>query len=194
MIKVLAFDRWYVCGDYDISRFNAFLTKNGYDYKKEENYYKKYKWDFDRAKMSEKQFRDGLKKTIWFNGSIETLKQNNAKNLVIDWRLLEYIQKINKKYTTILWSNMDKTSINQIEKEVSLKKFFKKIYFSWNLKKWKTEENVIKNICKNHKCLPWEILFIDDTPEVISTIKKLWYQWILYTGLEQFKKDFRKYQ
>ena len=162
MTKVIAIDRGDVCGDYDLSRFDTFLTKNGYDTKKEKRYFQSYKGDFDRAKMSEKQFWTWLKKALWFDGAIETLMQNNSKNLVVNWKLLDLIQSLKKKYTIVLRSNMDISSIRQIKKEVPLKKFFDAIYFSWDYKMWKTESPVVNHIRKKYKCVPSEIVLIDD--------------------------------
>lgn len=192
MIKTILFDRWYVCGDYDLSRFRKFLTINGYDPEKERAYFKKFKWDFDRRKLSETQFWTGLKKALWFTWSINTLIENNTKNLVVDWGLLEMIQALKKKYTIVLWSNMDISSIRQIKKEVELDKFFDAVYFSRDLKMGKIETSVIQHIMKKCNCSSSEMVFVDDEERNFTQLIKDGYQTIVYTGKANLKKEFKK--
>lgn len=192
MVKVLAFDRGDVCASYDLTRFDTFLIQNWYDPQKEWDYFKKNKWNFDRGKITEPQFRSWLKKALGFEESIETLIQNNMKNLIIDRKLLKFIATLRKKYTTILRSNNDKTSITQIRKEIQLKDFFDAIYFSCEYKAWKIEDSVVNHIKKKYKCVPSDIVFIDDKACNIVPLKKKWYQGIIYTDIENLKTELRK--
>lgn len=192
MIKTIIFDRWYVCWDYDLSRFRKFLTRNGYDREAEREYFRTYKWAFDRAQMTEKEFRGGLKKALWYKLSVKSLIQNCDKNLIIDWKLLERIKSLREKYKIILWSNMDSTAIRQIRKEVNLSTFFDEVYFSREYKMGKIDQPVIEHIMKKCKCLASEVVFVDDEPRNFIRLSKEGYHTLVYTWRQNLKRDLKK--
>ena len=106
---------------------------------------------------------------------------NCDKNLIVDWKLLDYIKTLRKHYKVILRSNMDITSIRQIKKEVPLKTFFDAIYFSRDYKMGKTDKEMIQYISTKHKCITSETVFIDDTPRNFTQLHKDGYHTIVYS-------------
>ncbi len=192
MIKLILFDWGDVCGLYNLDVFNTFLNKAGYDPSPVEIYFKEFKSQFDRDQLTEEEFWGKLALKLGFKGHWSALAQNNKKNLTINWKLLNYIKELKDKGKIALLSNMDKTSINMIRREVSLNTFFDKIYFSAELKTGKLEKEVIGRIYLDFKVKPKEMLFIDDFPGNIEKAKSLGMQTILFVGIDDLKLKIHK--
>ena len=188
MIKLVLFDWGSVCGLYNIEVFNSFLKRLGYDTSSVGGYFKEFKPQFDRDNISEEEFWGRLAQKLGFKGDWSILAQNNKKNLVVNWPLLDYIKELRKKVKTALLSNMDKTSIEAIRNEVKLSDYFKKVYFSSEHKTGKLEEAIIDKVILRFKVKLEEIVLIDDFPGNIDKAKALGMQTVLFVGIDDLKQ------
>ena len=188
MIKLVLFDWGSVCGLYNIEVFNSFLKRLGYDTSSVDSYFKEFKPQFDRDNISEGEFWGRLAQKLGFKGDWSILAQNNKKNLVVNWPLLDYIKELRKKVKTALLSNMDKTSIEAIRNEVKLSDYFKKVYFSSEHKTGKLEEAIIDKVILRFKVKLEEIVLIDDFPGNIDKAKALGMQTVLFVGIDDLKQ------
>src|SRR3989338_10188077 len=118
MIKLILFDWGDVCGLYNLNIFNSLLNKAGYDHRLVEIHFKEFKSQFDRDELTEEEFWEKLSRELGFKGHWSILAQNNKKNLMVNWELLDYIKKLKNKVKIALLSNMDKTSIDAIRRKV----------------------------------------------------------------------------
>jgi FMN phosphatase YigB (HAD superfamily) len=184
-IKLIAFDWGGVCAQYKLDLFESFVTLNDCPATRVAPYFDKHKPDFDRDRMTEEQFWNGLKDTLGFKGPWTVLASNNKKNLLVDWVLLDTIRQFSPQVKTIILSNMDKTSIDAIRSEVHLKDYFTRTFFSSELKSGKLDDSVIRMICDEFSVIPSEILFIDDFEGNTKNAKQKGMNVILHTD----KKD-----
>ena len=188
MIKLVLFDWGDVCGLYNLEVFNTFLTKLGYDVSLVDGHFNEFKSQFDRDQLTEEEFWSKLAQKLGFRGHWSLLAQNNKRNLVVNWMVLDYIKKLKKKVNIALLSNMDKTSIDAIKSEVKLSDYFEKIYFSSEHKTGKLEKPFIDKIVKDFKVKTNEMLFIDDFPGNIDKAKTYGMQTILFIGVDALKQ------
>ncbi len=187
MIKLVIFDWGDVCGLYNLEVFTTFLKKLDYNATLVDAHFKEFKSQFDRGSMTEEQFWTKLAESLNFKHHWSILANNNKKNLVVNWPLLDYITECRKKVRTALLSNMDKTSIDAIKSEVTLEKYFEKIYFSHNFKTGKLDKLVIDKLLDDFKVKPEECIFIDDFPGNITKAQKLGMKTILFVGINDLK-------
>ncbi len=188
MIKLILFDWGGVCGLYNLEVFNTFLKKIGYDASLVNNHFKELKSQFDRNQLSEEEFWGKLAQRLGFKGHWSILAQNNKKNLIINWPVLNYIKELKKKAKVALLSNMDKTSIEAIKSEIDLADYFEKIYFSSEHKIGKLEKAVIDTIINDFRVEPDEMLLIDDFPGNIEKARTFGMQTFLFVGIDALKQ------
>ncbi len=188
MIKLVLFDWGSVCGLYNIEVFNSFLKRLGYDASLVDGYFKEFKPQFDRDNISEEEFWGRLAQKLNFKEDWSILAQNNKKNLVVNWPLLDYIKELRKRVRTALLSNMDKTSIEAIRNEVKLSDYFEKVYFSSEHKTGKLEKPILEKIMLYFKVKLKEVLLIDDFPSNIYEAKTLGMQTVLFVGIDDLKQ------
>ena len=189
-IKIIAFDWGDVLGFYDLSIFDSFLEKNNC-LKNTSSFFKQYKPDFDIDKLSEEEFWSKLKKYLGFKGTWQELATANQNNLKINIKNLELAKKIKENRITILLSNMDRTSVSRINKEVNLDEYFNKYYFSFKLGQNKMNEDVLKQIISEFNVRSEEVLFIDDFQGNVDKAHKFGFKTILYKDEEQLSKELK---
>ena len=190
MIKLILVDWGDVCGLYDLEVFNTFLRTLGYDSSLVEVHFKEFKSQFDRDQLTEEEFWSKLAQKLGFKGHWSILAQNNKKNLVVNWPLMDYIKELKKRVKVALLSNMDKTSIEAIRSEVKLSEYFDKVYFSSEHKTGKLEKGVVDKIISDFKVKPEEMLFIDDFPGNIEKAKNYGMQTALFISIDDLKQKF----
>lgn len=188
--KILLIDFGDVIGFFDILHFDKFIEQNGGDELKIRKYFKDYKKDFDKDEISEKNFWTNLRKITNVNLPWEIISENNKKNLVIDYRMINLIKKIPIK--KILFSNMDRTTVQQIKKELNLSELFDEIIFSCEVGNLKTDKLFLKNLIKRQSISPDEILLVDDSKNNLKKCEELGFETYLFKDYEKFKLDFTK--
>lgn len=187
MIKLILFDWGDVCGLYNIEVFNIFLDKIGHDSKIVGGHFKEWKGKFDRDEISEEEFWTKLAGKLRFKKHWSILASNNNKNLIVNWPVLDFIKEVKEKTHVALLSNMDKTSIDAIKKEINLEDYFEKIYFSSEHKTGKLEKKVIDKVLGDFGVSTEEVLFIDDFPGNLDKAKEYGMKTILFTGVDDLK-------
>ncbi len=192
MIKLIIFDWGGVCGLYNLEIFNTFIKKKGYNLSSVDTYFKEFKPKFDRNQISEEEFWSELAQKIGFKEHWSILAQRNKKNLIVNRQLMDYIKNLKKNVKVVLLSNMDKTSIKAINKEVKLTNYFEKVYFSSKYKLGKLEKELISNIINDFNIKPKEMLFIDDFLGNINKAKAYGMQTILFIGLGDLRQKVSK--
>ncbi len=189
MIKLLIFDWGDVCGTYDAAGFESFLKDEGCDITGLKRFFHEWKPRFDRGKITESRFWGALKDEVGFAGQWQTLAANSRKNHVPDLRLLEFIKMLRSRFSTALLSNMDPTSVRQIQREIHLEDYFDKVYFSCELGEGKLEKGIVRRILSEFKVAADQVVFVDDFAGNIEKGKSLGFHCIQYRSFEDFKRQ-----
>lgn len=187
MIKLLIFDWGDVCGYYDAEKFESFLREEACDTTGLKQFFREWKPRFDRGKITESQFWSALKAKVSFAGQWQTLASNSRKNHIPNLRLLGFIKTLRPRFLTALLSNMDATSVRQIQREIQLEDCFDKVYFSCELGEGKLEKGIVKRILSEFKVTADQVVFVDDFAGNIEKGKSLGFRCIQYRSFEDFK-------
>ncbi len=168
MFKLVICDFGDVIAHFDIAHFVKFANTNGLDGSLIDGHFKRKKSDFDMAKINEQTFWSELARILQTDMDWRILASNNKKNMMVDFRFWNMLQKI--EIPKILLSNMDPTTTAQIRSELDLS-IFKQVVFSFEIKRGKME--VISELIETQNCRPEECIFIDDLQANIDVAKKI---------------------
>lgn len=154
---------------------------------------------FETGKIDELQFLEAVQTHIPNANLIEIRDAWNA--IIGDFPLerLEFLEKLQNKYSIFLLSNTNPTHIDKFEHRVGLtfaREFythFNKIYFSYETKVRKPDEAVFNLILKQNNLKPNKTLFVDDTLEHIEVAKGLGINtWQILVGQDDVTNLFDK--
>lgn len=134
---------------------------------------------YEIGTIDELEFMEGIQKYT-NNADLVTIREAwNAILLDFPLHRLEFLQLISSKYRLFLLSNTDSTHIDKFEHKVGQSfardfySCFEKVYFSFEIRKRKPDENTYKYIINNHNLIPKKTLFVDDKLENIEGAKNL---------------------
>jgi glucose-1-phosphatase len=137
--------------------------------------------DYEQGLMSDREFRDGLRKLCAAEVTDEIL--DNAWNAMLGGIPMHRINKVVEladTYQTFVLSNTNgihERAFNQILKDSSgkptLDHFFNKVYFSHVMKMRKPETEIYQTVLEENNLNPREVLFLDDKPENLKGAEKL---------------------
>lgn len=154
---------------------------------------------FETGKIDELQFLETVQNYL---PNTELTEIREAWNAIIgDFPLerLEFLEKLQNKYSIFLLSNTNPTHIDKFEHRVGLtfaREFyahFNKIYFSFETKVRKPDEAVFNLILKQNNLKPNKTLFVDDTLEHIEVAKGLGINtWQILVGQDDVTNLFDK--
>ena len=154
---------------------------------------------YELGKIDELEFMSGFQKHLP-NTDLTSIR--SAWNSILgDFPLyrLEFLQMISSKYRLFLLSNTDNTHIEKFEHkegQTFARDFyscFEKVYFSYEIKLRKPEEDTFKFVLNNHNLNPKKTLFIDDKKENIDVAEKLGFKiWNIQPGVEDVTQLFDK--
>jgi glucose-1-phosphatase len=156
-------------------------------------------YQYEIGKIDELEFMSGIQKHI---AKCDILAIREAWNAVLlDFPLyrLEFLQLLSTKYKLFLLSNTDQTHIDKFEHKVGqsfARDFygcFEKVYFSYDIRLRKPDENTFKFVINNHNLTPKKTLFVDDKKANTDAAKKLGFvTWNLQVGKEDVTQLFEK--
>ena len=156
-------------------------------------------YQYEIGKIDELEFMCGIQKHI---AKCDILAIREAWNaILLDFPLyrLEFLQLLSGKFRLFLLSNTDQTHIDKFEHKVGQSfardfyNCFEKVYFSFDIRLRKPDENAFKFVINNHNLIPKKTLFIDDKKENINAAKKLGFvTWNLQVGKEDVTQLFEK--
>lgn len=149
--------------------------------------------------IDEMEFMQGIQKHT-NNADLVTIREAwNAILLDFPLHRLEFLQMISSKYRLFLLSNTDSTHIDKFEHKVGQSfardfySCFEKVYFSFEMRKRKPDENTFRYILSNHNLTPKRTLFVDDKLENIESAKNIGLQtWHLDPKTEDVTELFDK--
>ena len=129
--------------------------------------------------IDELEFIEGIQKHT-NNADLVAIREAwNAILLDFPLHRLEFLQMISSNYRLFLLSNTDSTHIDKFEHKVGQSfardfySCFEKVYFSFEIRKRKPDENTFKYIMSNHNLVPKRTLFVDDKLENIEGANSL---------------------
>ncbi len=137
--------------------------------------------DFDCGRISEKEFRDHLKKLLPEQTSDETIdKAWNAMLLDLPKERLELLKSLGKKYRLFLLSNTNEIHVTAfsayLQKQFGFSDFsdyFERWYYSCRIGKRKPDAEAFQYVLNENGLVAEETFFIDDSPQHIEGAKKI---------------------
>ena len=135
--------------------------------------------EIETGKISRQKFLTELRKQT-DNANIKLIEQAwNSMLLDLPEERLELIKKLKSNYEIYLLSNTNTIHIEAFKKKLgnvkwlSFSNLFDKMYLSHDLGLRKPDVKIFKYILKEQKLKAEEVFFIDDSPQHISSAKKL---------------------
>ena len=131
---------------------------------------------FDKGKISERDFFDALKKALENNTVDEKIVFAwNAMLLDFPKHRLELLEKLKPNYRLFLLSNTNETHVLEFENSLfrshgyqNLEPFFEKVYYSCRMNMRKPDTSIFDFVLKENNLFAEETLFIDDSPQHIE--------------------------
>lgn len=155
---------------------------------------------FEIGQVTEQQFLEGFIKHLPEDVTLDQIRK--AWNSILgDFPLerLEFLQNLKGKFRMFLLTNTDEIHINRFEHMVGVSfsrdfyNCFEKVYFSYELKMRKPNEEVFRFLINKHDLSPKRTLFIDDKKENTDAAEKQGIQvWNLQVGEEDVTQLFSK--
>ncbi|MDQ2973415.1 MAG: HAD family phosphatase [bacterium] len=112
-----------------------------------------------------------------------------AEGRIVNQELLDYVNELKKDYRVAMLSNVGKGRLPQIFGEGFLEKYFELIVASGDIGYAKPEASAYEYVAEKLGVRLDECVFTDDRPEYIEGAVGVGMKTILFSNLEQFKKD-----
>ncbi len=145
--------------------------------------------DYESGVLSDADFRNEIREKLHVDVDDKTI--DNAWNaLLLDFNnnAFNLIHSLKTKYSLYLLSNTNNIHFQHCNQRIveqglgeSLKSLFNGLFLSYKIGYRKPSERIYQHVIKRLKCLPQEILFIDDLEENIKAAQELGIQTILLT-------------
>ncbi|PKP52504.1 MAG: HAD family phosphatase [Bacteroidetes bacterium HGW-Bacteroidetes-1] len=136
---------------------------------------------FERGILTPEVFRDKVRAFIGTNICDQDIDEAwNALLLDIPIERIRVLELAKKNYTIMLLSNSNEIHYEVYVRDLQLRfgyrefdQLFHKAYFSFDLHLSKPNPEIFEFVLNQHKMIPEQTLFIDDTPEHIESARKL---------------------
>jgi HAD superfamily hydrolase (TIGR01509 family) len=187
-MKVLLTDIGDVLVSFNFKVFLDFVESRNGDITKDRNYFQKYKSKVDEGTLELKTFWEGYIMETGVKASVIELREQSKKTLVSNLKMITFLEKVNyASIPIIIASNTDEATFEEFQRLFNMS-LFNKTYLSYEMKKLKRDPLFFIEILQNEELEPKEILFIDDSKEIIDTAKSLGIQTHLFTNVPDFLK------
>ena len=133
----------------------------------------------ETGKITKEYFLKKLKEKTTNSKLDEVRNAWNALLLDLPEKRVKMLQELKKKYNLILLSNTNIIHIEALKKKFGEKKYnefynlFNKVYYSHEINVRKPSKDAFNVIIKQNKLTINKVLFIDDSPQHISSAKKI---------------------
>ena len=138
--------------------------------------------DFEQGLITAAEFRDGFRRVTDKPYLTDTQIDDAWNTLLIGVPPVnhEILLKVKEKYRSFLLSNNNEIHytwiMKYLQREFSISSnnsFFEKDYYSHLMKMRKPHPNIFELVMKENNLIPFETLFIDDSPQHIKTADEL---------------------
>lgn len=136
---------------------------------------------YEKGLITSHEFRTELKNAFNIKPSNDAINAAwNAMLLDLPQERLHLLKRLKNTHRTFLLSNTNEIHIETIYDMLATKMnvpdlsaYFEKIYFSYEMKMRKPDEEIFRHVLKENNLLPEETLFIDDSPQHLEGAKRL---------------------
>ena len=191
MIQLIIFDNYGVVLHGGYPQTTDFLAKK-FNKNQEELYeiiYKKYFNLAAEAKISQQEAWEKSIEETSLPLTVEEIKQVHYSFFELNLEVIEFAKEVSKKVQTLLLTKNTPEQVEDTEKKLSFKKYFKNIINTWELRLPKASKETIKFILNKFKVQPEEVIYVDDQEINLVAAKELGVHTILYQNFEQFKEE-----
>lgn len=137
---------------------------------------------FDKGAITKAQFRDGIRK-ITENYSLQDQEIDDAWNALlvgVPKGKHDILRQLKARYRTFLLSNNNEIHYEYCMQHLNEKHnienndiFFEKAYYSHLMGMRKPDKEIFEHVLAQHGLIPKETLFVDDSPQHLTTAEKL---------------------
>jgi epoxide hydrolase-like predicted phosphatase len=121
-------------------------------------------------------------------------KFNKMEKGSIDWALVDYVESLKKNYKIHMLSNAIDLDAGNAEWADLIHKNFDNIYKSFSIGHKKPNKEAFLHVLEKIGAKPEECVFVDDLQINIDAANELGINSVLYTNLDQLKKDFSRFE
>ncbi len=150
--------------------------------------------DYDKGKISSKDFYDLLMKTIGFHSDFSLFRDLWCESFYENKNIISIVAQLKKTFNIGILSDTNHLHFSFMIRNFGVLRIFKKFFLSYKLKAVKSEKIVYSQILGILGLEPSRILYIDDRKELTEIAKNLGYNTIKFTNISRFKKDLLKYR
>lgn len=155
-----------------------------------EEIWKKHWSDMKIGKKDIQDIWEDLEPIINDAEKMEKFKIMYEEKIIIDEEVLKFIKSLKGKYKLISLANESKFGIDLKIKKFNLNALFEKNYCSAYIGVAKPNKKIFDYVIKDSKIDLQKTIFIDNQQNNIDGAKSVGINAILFTSLEQLKKDF----
>lgn len=150
--------------------------------------------EFESGKISRKEFYLQLKEIYKFEHSITEFERVWCNVFTRLTSLVNYARELKENYNVYILSNTDEIHFPLIWKEFPELHFFEdNLMLSYELDSVKPQKEIYERALEKFDLNPEDCLFIDDKPENIQGATENGIAGILFTNVEDTKRNIKKY-
>lgn len=201
-INAIIFDLGKVIIKTDIKRTNfAFKEMCKKSYSILDNLFEnEYFQLFELGKISEKEFFNYIKKTIFLDGDIDSIvKAWDSMIVGITSECVKLLEDLEQIIPIFALSNTNVSHVKRINHHLlvdyqisDIQKLFKKVYYSYELGLGKPDKKIFEYVLSDIKLSPNNVLFIDDNFENVTASKEIGFQTIHLTEQNKLIEELKR--
>lgn len=149
--------------------------------------------DFSLGKISEEEYFVSVKENFVGQLDIKELREIMLDSFLPNQDLLDYASELSNQYILGIISNNPKEWFDYFFKSWPLAEIFKVKAISGYLHVRKPDQEIFKQALKMANVLPAEAVYVDDREEMTKEAEDLGFKIVIYRGMAQLKKDFKKF-
>jgi glucose-1-phosphatase len=150
--------------------------------------------DYDKGKISSRDFYDSLIKTIGLHADFSLFRDLWCESFYENKSIIKIAAQLKKSFNVAILSDTNHLHFSFMIRNFHVLRIFKKFFLSYKLKTVKSEKIVYSKILCNLGLEPSRILYIDDRKDLTEIAKNLGYNTIKFTNTSRLKKDLLQYR
>ncbi len=195
-IKTIIFDLGNVLVNFDhsiaarkLSRKSPYSIKEIYNLIFDSDIVSKY----ETGRIKTDAFYRGMKTLLGFDLNICEFRKIWDEIFFPNPETEKIVRKLKKKFRLILLSNINHSHYEHIRQRFPILGEFDRIILSYRVGARKPDLKIYDKAIKEAKCLPREIVYIDDRADLIEAAKRLGINSLRFRNCTHLKKDLLKF-
>ncbi len=147
---------------------------------------------YETGKIRTDTFYRRMKGLLEFNLDIRQFRRIWDEIFFPNPETEKIVKKLKRRFRLLLLSNINHSHYNHIRKKFPILGEFDRIILSYRVGARKPDYRIYRQAIKSARCLPQEIVYIDDRKDLVEAARKLEINSLHFKNPSQLKRDLSK--